>query len=184
MVSSWSTTRPRGDWGEWDVIRDLIVQKMKPNSLLDVGCGRGWFLKRMIEADVKAQGIDMSAAAWSSSAPGMQQHMKVGSTKDLSHRRFDVLTVFDVMEHIFEDDLDEAIEALKQAAGRYIIFNICAAPDDENSFTIKKGEPIPSELEWLAVSGHVTIRYRSWWKARLEDEDWGERRGDDRCVVC
>lgn len=162
----------RGDWEQWKVIRDLILQKIKPNSLLDVGCGRGWFLKSMIEGGVKAQGIDVSAAAWADCAPGMQQHMKVGSTKDLSHRRFDVLTVFDVMEHIFEDDLPDAIEALKQAAGKYIIFNICAAPDDEDSHTIKKGEPIPQELEWLAVSGHVTIRYRSWWKAKLEDEDW------------
>jgi polysaccharide pyruvyl transferase WcaK-like protein len=162
----------RGDWEGWLVVRDLIIEKMKPNTLLDVGCARGWFLMRMIEAGVKAQGIDMSTAAWSNAVPGMQQYMKVGTTKDLSHRRFDVLTVFDVMEHIFEEDLPEAIESLKQAAGRYIVFNICAAPDDEDSHTIRKGKPVPNEMEWLAVSGHVTIRYRSWWKAKLEDEDW------------
>jgi hypothetical protein len=162
----------RGDWGEWDIIRDLIVTTMKPDSLIDIGCGRGWFLKRMVDAKVKAQGIDMSAAAWAECAPGMQEHIKVGRVNEVSHRRFDVVTAFDVMEHIYLEDLDEAVAAMKQAAGKYIVMNICAARDDEDVFTIKKGEPVPPELEWLAVSGHVTIRHRSWWKNRLEDEDW------------
>lgn len=162
----------RGDWEGWDVIKTLIMEKMNPGSLLDVGCGRGWFLARMIGARVKAQGIDMSTAAWAHCAPGMQQHIKVGELGDIKHRRFDVVTVFDVMEHIFEEDIEGAIRALKESAGKYIIFNICAAPDDENIHTIKKGQPVPQDMEWLAVSGHVTIRHRSWWKAKLEDEDW------------
>jgi len=162
----------RGDWEGWDLIKDLIMEKMSPSSLLDVGCGRGWFLKRMIDSDVQAQGIDMSAAAWRDCAPKMQQHIKIGDLGDVKHRRFDVVTSFDVMEHIFEEDIPSAIEALKESAGKYIVFNICAAPDDQEAHTIKKGEPIPNDMEWLAVSGHTTIRHRAWWKARLEDKDW------------
>jgi polysaccharide pyruvyl transferase WcaK-like protein/SAM-dependent methyltransferase len=162
----------RGDWEGWDVIRDLIMEKMKPESLLDIGCGRGWFLSRMVDAGIEAQGIDMSTAAWMHSAPGMQKHIKIGELGDIRHRRFDVVAVFDVMEHIFEEDIADAIKALKESAGKYIVFNICASPDNENIHTIKKGQPVSQEMEWLGVSGHVTIRYRSWWKARLEDDDW------------
>lgn len=162
----------RGDWAGWDVIKNVIMEKMKPDSLLDVGCGRGWFLKRMVDIGVKAQGIDMSTTAWAHAVAGMQPHIKVGELNDIKHRRFDVVTAFDVMEHIFEEDLKEAIKALKESAGKFIIFNICAAPDNEDIHTLKKGEPIPQEMEWCAVSGHVLIRHRSWWKAKMEDEDW------------
>jgi polysaccharide pyruvyl transferase WcaK-like protein len=162
----------RGDWAGWDVIRRLITTTMKPKSLVDVGCGRGWFLRRMLEAKVKAEGVDGSKAAWTESAPGVKEHIKVGSFADLQHRRFDVVTAFDVMEHVFEDDLKNVVDIMKAAAGKFIVLNICAAPDAEKPHTIQQGKPIPEGLEWLAVSGHVTIRHRSWWKARLEDDDW------------
>lgn len=162
----------RGDWAEWDVIRDLVIKHTNPKSLIDVGCARGWFLKRMIDAGVTAHGVDMSTAAWAEPAQGMQEHIKVGMVADVAHRRYDVVTVFDVMEHIYLDDLSDAISAIKNAAGKYIVLNICAARDGEPAFTIKKGEPISPELEWLAVSGHVTIRHRAWWRKRFEDDDW------------
>jgi polysaccharide pyruvyl transferase WcaK-like protein/SAM-dependent methyltransferase len=162
----------RSDWEGWGVVRDLIIQTMRPKTLIDVGCGRGWFIQRMIDAEVKAEGIDTSEAAWQDAAPGVQPYLKVGRLGDLEHRRYDVLTAFDVMEHIFDADLDEAISAMKQAAGRYIVLNICTAPDNEETHVLKKGAPIPSDKEWLAVSGHVTIKHRSWWKSRLEDENW------------
>jgi hypothetical protein len=163
----------RGDWEGWNIIRDLIVQTMRPQTLIDVGCARGWFIKRMLDAGVKAEGIDSSRAAWKEAAtPEVQKHIKVGHLTDLEHRRYDVLTAFDVMEHIFEEDVEDAIQAMKNAAGRYIVMNICTSPDNEGTHSIKKGAPIPDDLEWLAVSGHVTIRHRPWWKGRLEDEDW------------
>jgi len=162
----------RGDWNGWDIIRDLIVQTMRPQSLLDVGCGRGWFIKRMLDMGIKVEGIDGSVAAWDDAAPGVQSCIKVATLKDVEHRRYDVVTAFDVMEHIFEEDIDGAIAALKNAAGRFIVLNICAAPDNEGIYSIKKNGPIPDELEWLAVSGHVTIKHKSWWKGRFEDEDW------------
>jgi polysaccharide pyruvyl transferase WcaK-like protein len=162
----------RGDWEGWDVIKDIILRTMKPETLMDAGCGRGWFLQRMLRSGIKADGIDTSRAAFSTCAPGTAEHFKVGSFKDLAHRRFDVVTAFDVMEHVYEEDLDEVIGILKSCAGKHIVMNICCAPDNENPFTIPKGKPIPESLEWLAVSGHVTIRHRSWWKAKLEDEHW------------
>jgi polysaccharide pyruvyl transferase WcaK-like protein len=162
----------RGDWEGWDVIRRLILQTMKPETLMDAGCGRGWFLQRMIQAGVKAEGIDTSRAAYSTCAPGVKEHFKVGTFQDLAHRRFDVVTAFDVMEHVFEEDLETVIATLKKCAGKFLVLNICAAPDDEKPHTISKGKAVPEGLEWLAVSGHVTIRHRSWWKAKLEDDDW------------
>jgi len=162
----------RGDWEGWRIIRDLIMDTMSPKSIMDAGCGRGWFVRHCRERKIEAEGIDCSYAAWKTAAPGVQQHLKVGTLADLSHRQYDVLTVFDVMEHVFEPDVVDIIATLKEAAGKHIVFNICAAKDDEPEYTIKANEPVPAELEWLAVSGHVTIRHRAWWKAKFEDDHW------------
>jgi polysaccharide pyruvyl transferase WcaK-like protein len=162
----------RGDWEGWQVVKDLILRTMQPETLMDAGCGRGWFLQKMLQGGIKAEGIDTSRAAHSSCAPGTVEAFKVGTFHDLAHRRFDVVTAFDVMEHVFEEDIDSVVSILKSCAGKYIVMNICAAPDNEKPFTISKGKPVPEGLEWLAVSGHVTIRHRSWWKSRLEDDDW------------
>jgi SAM-dependent methyltransferase len=162
----------RGDWEGWDVIRRLIISTMKPESLLDIGCARGCFLKRIVDVGIPALGIDMSKAAWDNAISGMQKHIKVGSIIDLVKDKYDVVTAFDVMEHIYEDDLSDVISTLKATAKKFIIFNICAAADNENTFTIKRDKKIPVELEWLAVSGHVTIRHRAWWKEKLEDNNW------------
>jgi|GEM_PF-2317725 len=162
----------RGDWHGWDTIRDLVVGTMQPKTLIDVGCGRGWFIKRMHDSGIQAEGVDMSHAAWSDAAPGMKEFIKVGTLKDVGHRTYDVLTGFDVMEHIYEEDLHEAIRVMKNAAGRFIVLNICAAPDNEDEHAIAKGKPVPEDKEWLAVSGHVNVRHRGWWKQVLEDENW------------
>lgn len=161
-----------GDWDGWKVVRDLILKNMKPKSLLDVGCGPGWFIRRMKKAGVKVQGIDLSKAAWQNSAPGMKDSIIVGTVEDVTNRRFDVLTSFDMMEHVYEEDIPGTVASLKQAAGKYIVFNICTRTDQEQDHTIVKGEPVPSDKEWMAVSGHVTIRDHDWWKERLEDDDW------------
>lgn len=162
----------RGDWEGWNVIRRLILTTLKPETLMDAGCGRGFFLQKMLQAGVKAEGIDTSRAAFETCAPGVKERFKVGTFQDLGHRRFDVVTAFDVMEHVFEEDLDTVVATLKKCTGKFLVFNICAAPDDEKPHTIAKGKAVPEGLEWLAVSGHVTIRHRSWWKAKLEDDDW------------
>jgi hypothetical protein len=76
------------------------------------------------------------------------------------------------MEHIYEEDIPDFIGHMKRIAGRYIVLNICASPEGGPVLTIKRDQPIPDDLEWLAVSGHVTIRHRSWWKERFEDANW------------
>jgi polysaccharide pyruvyl transferase WcaK-like protein len=164
----------RGNWEGWDTVKDLIVTTMNPSSVFDAGCARGWFMKRFVDAKIPCTGVDMSQAAWENCAPGMQPYIKVGTFDDNNHvtHRTDVVTCFDVMEHIYEPDVGPAIQALKKIAGKYIVLNICAPTDREQAHTIEKGKPIPVEMEWLAVSGHVTIRHRAWWKAVLEDPDW------------
>jgi len=60
---AWYKT-PRGGWvGETEyrlIYRCLDVQV--GNSLLDVGCGTGWFTRRFFQNDLRMTGIDLDSS--------------------------------------------------------------------------------------------------------------------------
>jgi len=160
-----------GHWTGWDIIRDVVMSTVKPQSLLDVGCSRGWFVQRMINVGVAAEGIDMSKAAIDRCAPGMKNYIQPARIQEIS-RKFDTVISFDVMEHIFLEDIPGFIAALKERAEKHLVLNICVRDSSMKETTLKKNEPVPEDLEWMAVSGHVTLRDHNWWKVRIEDKDW------------
>jgi SAM-dependent methyltransferase len=162
---------PRCNWEGWDIVGGLVVSTLRARSVLDVGCGRGWFLKRMLAHGIPAAGLECSAAAREDAPPEVKNIIKVARIDEVT-QQYDVVTAFDVMEHLYEEDIAEFIGHMKRIAGRYIALNICASPEGGPTRTIRRGEPIPDDLEWLAVSGHVTIRHRSWWKQQFEDNLW------------
>jgi polysaccharide pyruvyl transferase WcaK-like protein/SAM-dependent methyltransferase len=162
---------PRCDWDGWDRVGGLVVSTLRPRSVLDVGCGRGFFLRRMLTHGVPAAGLECSEAAWSDAPAEVKSIIRVVRIEDVT-QQYDVVTAFDVMEHIYEEDIANFVGHMKRIATRYIALNICASPEGGPIHTIRRGQPIPDDLEWLAVSGHVTIRHRSWWKAQFEDSLW------------
>jgi polysaccharide pyruvyl transferase WcaK-like protein/SAM-dependent methyltransferase len=162
---------PRCDWGGWDQVGRLVISTLRPRSVLDVGCGRGFFLKRMLNYGVPAAGLECSEAAWADAPPEVKGIIRLAGIDKVTVQ-FDVVTSFVVMEHLYEEDIANFIGHMKRISSRYIVLNICASPEGGPTRTIKRGESIPDDLEWLAVSGHVTIRHRSWWKTQFEDSLW------------
>jgi polysaccharide pyruvyl transferase WcaK-like protein len=162
---------PRCDWEGWNIVKDLMLQTIRPQSLLDIGCGRGFFLKRILACGIPSHGMECSMAAWLDAPREVKDKIRLARIQDIAEK-YDVVTAFDLMEHLYEEDIADFVGHMKRIAGRYIVLNICASPEGGPVRTIKRGEPIPDDLEWLAVSGHVTIRHRSWWKERFEDDLW------------
>ena len=164
---------PRCDWEGWNIIRDLTLGAVypAPASVLDIGCGRGFFIRRLGERGVVAHGLECSPIARDDAQPVVRPAIFLKKIQDVTDK-YDAVTAFDLMEHLFEEDVPGFIGHMKRIARRYIIMNICASPEGGPVRTIQRGQPIPDELEWLAVSGHVTIRHQSWWRKMFEDADW------------
>jgi polysaccharide pyruvyl transferase WcaK-like protein/SAM-dependent methyltransferase len=164
---------PRCDWEGWNTITALLLGAVSPppTSVLDIGCGRGFFIRRLIERGVKAQGLECSEAARADAHPLAKDVIRVARIQDIADK-YDAVTAFDVMEHLYEEDVPDFVGHMKRLARRYIIMNICASPEGGPTRTIRRGQSIPDDLEWLAVSGHVTIRHKSWWRAVFEDSVW------------
>jgi 2-polyprenyl-3-methyl-5-hydroxy-6-metoxy-1,4-benzoquinol methylase len=82
----------------------------KTGLLLDVGCGKGWFLETARERGWQVQGVELCAEVAKRTMERMQTQVHVGSIFDvaLPSETFDLVTMFDVIEH-----LEAPIEALR-----------------------------------------------------------------------
>jgi SAM-dependent methyltransferase len=88
----------------WGFRLDAIARFKKSGSLLDLGCSAGSFLELMRGETWKLFGIEMSAQAARTAEERTGAKVFVGDILDASFPResFDVITCFDVLEHVYE----------------------------------------------------------------------------------
>lgn len=111
--NAWDEAVPDADTvGFYDRARrpshEALLQRMPATGagrLLDVGCGLGFFLQRAAASGWTATGVEPSSAwaAASRERPGVAD-VVCGLVEDpaLDGRRFELITVWDVLEHIFD----------------------------------------------------------------------------------
>lgn len=84
---------------------DIIAQHLKPDTpnarLLDVGCGTGWFLEVAQQRGFAVAGLEFGTelARFTSQRLGVQVFSQA-ITELPASERFDVITLFDVIEHV------------------------------------------------------------------------------------
>jgi cyclopropane fatty-acyl-phospholipid synthase-like methyltransferase len=82
-------------------------------TLLDVGCGRGGFMRRMISDGVKCKGVDLSELMVEEClAQGFDAQCI--EAKDVAGKYDAIVSIFDVLNFMNEDDLLEFLEAMAQ----------------------------------------------------------------------
>lgn len=91
----------------------LIIQYTKSGQILDIGCGTGEFLNTMQQLDFFATGIEPNDVARNQAKKnfGLAVYDETEIT-DLPKRRFDVITMWHVLEHVY--NLDERISQIKE----------------------------------------------------------------------
>jgi 2-polyprenyl-3-methyl-5-hydroxy-6-metoxy-1,4-benzoquinol methylase len=103
--------------------RIAIIQKyVKSGDLLDIGCGVGWFLEAAMAEGFNVSGHELSGnlAQFTSEHLGIKVHQcAVSEIKD----KFDVITLFDVIEHL-EDPVGllRSVRSLLNDGGIILIF--------------------------------------------------------------
>jgi methyltransferase family protein len=79
---------------------------------------------------------------------------------------FDVVMATDLMEHFYEEDLDQAFDWMlaKTAEDGFLFLLIATTAPGEREFVLKKGAEVPIEHEVTAIAGHVNVRgYWNYW---------------------
>jgi 2-polyprenyl-3-methyl-5-hydroxy-6-metoxy-1,4-benzoquinol methylase len=77
----------------------------KAKRLLDVGCGPGFFLEAAIEHGFDGHGVEFSDVAISRARPGTRARISHGDVNALRKHQltvFDVVTAFDIIEHLHD----------------------------------------------------------------------------------
>ena len=88
------------------------IKKAKPTGkLLDVGCAMGFFVEEALKAGYDAYGFDPSAYAIGRAKKSLQNgRLAVGTIDSVSYppKSFDVISLFDVFEHLGDPESDLA----------------------------------------------------------------------------
>lgn len=78
------------------------LSKLEDFTLLDVGCGKGYFVKACRDAGIDAQGIDLSDTAIEYATKSLGVPASCGKIEDIGEGlgRFDVVTFWATIEHL------------------------------------------------------------------------------------
>jgi len=96
----------------YDLYRSEL-DEYKIKTLLDVGCGRGGFMKRMISDGVECKGIDLSSVMVEECK---QQGLDAQciDAKEVTGKFDAIVSIFDVLNFMNKDDLLEFLEAISK----------------------------------------------------------------------
>lgn len=129
-----------------------IIRKDNPKTILDVGCGHGFLVKRCRAKGIEAWGVDFSDFAGSE----IPDYFKKTPATELPFpdNYFDVVVSTDVLEHIYENELDKVYSEMKRVLKQNgKIFAVVAEKVEKSH----------------VFNTHVTVHPLSWWKEKFPD---------------
>jgi len=130
---------------------DIVLEWVKNsgfNNLLDVGCGRGHYLKLLSKNGIKVTGLEPSKFI----ADTLKDYEVInddilGLAKE--GRQWEALICMDVLEHIDPAGIEETVKALASLSP-YALLGIASHSD-----------------KWRGVQLHLIREESSWWKSLL-----------------
>ncbi len=139
----------------WAFYRALSIKIfLRPKSVLDVGCGLGEVIYFLRLLGIDAWGVEISEYALKNATPSIRKYIKQGSIQKIpfKNKSFDLVTSFDVLEHIYADEIDQAIAECSRVSRKYQLHKIYTV---ENAWLRRlKG----SDLSL------VTVMDKKWWE--------------------
>lgn len=125
-----------------------IVKCFKPETALDVGTAKGFLPYALSELGVEACGIDVSEYAISNA----KGDVRLGAAQNIEHptNSVDIVTVFDVMEHIPEKEVSQVCAELLRVTKKWVVVRV---PTKE-----EKGD---------LDAYHETIKPKEWWEKQF-----------------
>jgi SAM-dependent methyltransferase len=186
-VEEWSYFNPKGVWEGCKPIAEAWKKVFNPRNMLDAGAGRGPFIVAAREAGIEAEGFDFSEwAVGEGRVEGCKpEWLRLhDATKPWPYEdeSFDLVVCLDTLEHIYLDDIPFVIREIYRVARKWVFLQIAIVGGGsgytrhEKGYILKRGEPVPVELEGNVVAGHVTVTDAETWREWLDDPDFIERR--------
>jgi SAM-dependent methyltransferase len=146
---------PNNSFLQWQNVIDAAPHSLFQKGL-DIGCGVGRGIKYAVEKGYEAYGCDISkniGKFWKDL--GISERCRVCPATNLPYEdgEFDLVLCMDVLEHIPEYDIHDAISEMERVGSR--LFIVAVALVDERQPVAKR------------ITTHITIRSASWWKEQF-----------------
>lgn len=150
-----------------------FLHGIQPESLLDVGSGRGVFLfpflrefpwVEVTSVDLLAHRVELLSALREGGVGNLTALQQDICTWDMPDDSFDVVTLLEVLEHI--PDVSRAVKAAVRLARRYVVVSVPSKPDDnpEHIHLLTKDvltklfqEAGCTKLHFSGVNGHLIM---------------------------
>jgi len=141
-----------------------LLSGVQPESLLDVGSGRGVFLFPFLKAfpgvpvtslDLLAHRVELLNDVQRGGYPHLTALQQDITTWEMPDDTFDVVTLLEVLEHI--PNVEEAIRAAVRLARRCIILSVPSKPDDNPEHIHLLTKPILTDL--FAKAGCTNLHF-------------------------
>jgi len=173
-----------GLWNFQGILNKLIELLGYPHSILDLGSGCGGFVAVANDVfGIEALGLEFSQYAIDHAIIGAKKYLKrwdVTVTPWPVNHKYDIVSMIDLLEHIFAQDVDRVIAEAKRVARKWIIAKICTAQRPEEVYSAPKldsyeevyRKAVEDGYEWLVVSGHVTSQFPEFWRKKFQDKKW------------
>jgi len=130
---------------------DWYIDKYKPTSVIDFGCGIGSYLESCSNHGVMFGGIEISEHALKFMSDSVKPYVDImDCTEDFGQiGRFDTVISFETAEHIEPEGTNQFILNLVNATGKTLLFT--AAPPGQEG------------------TGHINCRPKEFWIMELSD---------------
>lgn len=161
----WEGGLPDGSGYHAEGYRDFPVNAVtfdklwteKPESFIEIGCAKGYIVRRMQIAGIKAAGVDVSEYCFATRVASTVEQCDI--TKDnlpFHNNDFDLSFSKAVLEHIEEEHLERVIKEIARVS--------------------KRGVHCPSfnNIEGDTDKTHRTLKDKAWWEATFAKyaPDW------------
>lgn len=135
-----------GEWREFfRVMAHHIATRFNPKRTLDAGCAKGFLVRALREHPIEAFGIDASEYAISEADQSIKDYVRVGSITEPLDGPYDLITCIEVIEHLPDSEIENAITRLCEASDR-ILFS--STPDD---FVEPSHLSVKAPEDWVAL---------------------------------
>ncbi|KIX15472.1 class I SAM-dependent methyltransferase [Dethiosulfatarculus sandiegensis] len=171
----------------------VILDFLKPESFLELGCGRGDLLFYLnLGTESRVSGIDIAPSVKESAFQEIRDNIHIGDlldvSKDLGREKkvYDTFCALDIWEHLHPAKLDGYIKAMLDLADENALFFfvVPAYGEDEvfgEQFPVELGENLPSMEKGepfsyllaeftdppVPINGHLIWAPTNWWEGRF-----------------
>ena len=149
-------------------VADRIRSDIAPATTLDVGCAHGFLVESLTDRGVDAHGFDVSEFAISQVRGDVKSRCWMGSVLEPIPGHYDLVTCFEVLEHLEVEDADRAVANLCTITDD-ILFS--STPTDFREETHVNVRPPEFWAELFARHGFVRdvgfdASFVAWWAVR------------------